>query len=360
MSESPNAFVYYAADKDGNVTGEPLTQVSADPSQKIIVKSGSSYSAPTSLNHIFRMSAANLILESDFSIIVKFKDALTEYYENVTLVGTDKNGNERVISVYSDVVDEMRSFIYKNVSAYTLGDDIQFKLRAEYGKETVETAVTPYSVKRYCDNQLKGLNEKTPLSTLLVDILNYGAAAQQYLYANTDVVLVNAHLTEEQKAFGTEGSVLSDVESVYSQDEFDGATVKWTGATLMPQEKIKIRAKIRPEDMSIDPATLKVGVVVGGGEMTYVSGSSFELISETDGYYVYFDALEPNQLRDTIDLTVYDLNNNPLSNTAHYSVESYVCSKKNDNNQNLVNFCDEMLQYGDSHSAYVNSLIQNG
>lgn len=362
ISECPNGFVFYAADEDGNVTGEALTQILADPSQKVIVKTGASYSAPTYLRHVFRMSGANLLLQSDFSIIVKFNATLKDIYKEITLVGTDKNGDETVISVNTENEDGSCSFVYKNVAAHTLGDDIQFKLRAKFGEEVVETAVTPYSVKRYCDRQLSLLDTKTALSTLLVDILNYGASAQKYMYPDTEVVLVNATLTEAQKAFGTEISVLDGVKSVFSQDAFDEATVKWTGATLIPEEKIKIRAKIRPNDMSIDPTTLKVGVVVGGGEMKYIDGSSFELMPaiEGEGYYVYFDDLEPNQLRDTIDLTVYDLADNQLSRTAHYSVESYVFTKKNDSNEALVNLCDEMLQYGDAHYAYVEYLKQNG
>ncbi len=84
------------------------------------------------------------------------------------------------------------------IPAQNLGDTIYFCINAEladgsivYGKQVQYSPVT------YAYNQLKG-GATTEMKSLLVAILNYGAAAQTYL-EDTDP-LVNANLTDDMKA----------------------------------------------------------------------------------------------------------------------------------------------------------------
>lgn len=57
-----------------------------------------------------------------------------------------------------------------------------------------------YSVKQYAYNKLKADTTDDKFKTMLVDMLNYGAAAQEYWGYNPKN-LVNAELTDEQKAY---------------------------------------------------------------------------------------------------------------------------------------------------------------
>ena len=85
------------------------------------------------------------------------------------------------------------------IPAQELGDTIYFCIYAElddgtivYGKQV------QYSPTQYAYNQLNG-GASAEMKALLVAILNYGAAAQNYLGYNTDA-LVNANLTADMKA----------------------------------------------------------------------------------------------------------------------------------------------------------------
>lgn len=67
------------------------------------------------------------------------------------------------------------------------------------GKEYTGNSLE-YSVKQYAYNKLKADTTDDKFKTMLVDMLNYGAAAQEYWGYNPKN-LVNAELTDEQKAY---------------------------------------------------------------------------------------------------------------------------------------------------------------
>ena len=70
------------------------------------------------------------------------------------------------------------------------------------GKTYEGATQSGYSVKQYCYNTLSKANTTAANKRVLVDFLNYASAAQVYFNLNTKN-LVNAELTDEQKAFGT-------------------------------------------------------------------------------------------------------------------------------------------------------------
>lgn len=84
------------------------------------------------------------------------------------------------------------------ISAKKLGDTLYFKVYAKLADGSyVYSDLYNYSAKTYAMNQLKGTN--TAVKPLVVAMLNYGAAAQQYFGYKTNS-LMNADLTADQQS----------------------------------------------------------------------------------------------------------------------------------------------------------------
>ena len=74
-------------------------------------------------------------------------------------------------------------------------------------------------------------------------------------------------------------------------------------------------------------------------------------------YLILVGGLSAHQMRDTVQVTLYS-GETAVSKTVSYSMESYVYSKQNDSNQNLVAFLQAMISYGDAAVAYKKSINQ--
>lgn len=88
---------------------------------------------------------------------------------------------------------------YDKLTAKEMADTLTVKIHDAEG--TVISTTYTDSVKAYCERFVD--TQDTKLQKLMVDVLNYGAAAQTYKSYKTDN-LANAGLTAEQKAYGTQ------------------------------------------------------------------------------------------------------------------------------------------------------------
>ena len=192
-------------------------------------------------------------------------------------------------------------------------------------------------------------SDNAELKTLLVDLLNYGAAAQIYTDYNTDS-LANASLTDEQAAWGTDtADELNDALNA-KYEEIENPVVKWKSVGLNLKNSVSIRFKIAAE--SCDNLTVKV-TSESGQEWTILNG---DFDSAGNGcYYVYFENLSAYQMREKIYATVYD-GDTAVSNTLCYSIESYAYAAQSGSNENLKNLLDAMIKYGDSAYNYKQSI----
>ena len=99
--------------------------------------------------------------------------------------GAVKNGSQYIVHT-------------NGISAKKLGDTLYFKVYAKLADGSyVYSDLYNYSAKTYAMNQLKGTNDA--VKPLVVAMLNYGAAAQQFFDYRTDS-LMNADLTADQQA----------------------------------------------------------------------------------------------------------------------------------------------------------------
>jgi hypothetical protein len=95
-------------------------------------------------------------------------------------------------------------FIFNGIAAKEMGNEIKAYILADKNGHTYTSDADVYSIKAYAYACLESTSSSiTPeFKTLVVDMLNYGASSQRYFKYNLNN-LVNADLTEEQKAMGT-------------------------------------------------------------------------------------------------------------------------------------------------------------
>ena len=212
------------------------------------------------------ITAASVLLSSDFSINFYVPEANLVGIENPYLVCAKDCYDEyskvdRVEEVkltkYTTVGD-MRVYTFTGISATELGSLVTATMHGTKNGVDAAGEAVKYSVKIYAMNQLKKEETDSKLKTLLVDMLNYGAAAQHFWNYNT-ANPVNADLTADQQALATqtEPSLSKDG---YTLSGNDAATVQFTNASLVLREKVAIKYYLKANGYSgrVSDLTLRV------------------------------------------------------------------------------------------------------
>lgn len=228
-----------------------------------------------------------------------------------------------------------------------MNDNVVAVLHATHNGIDYTSPEKVMSVREYAYTMLDRYNsdDYAELRTLFVDLLNYGAASQKYIGYQTDN-LVNADLTDEQKAWGTNTEPSFTNIRDYDYKTIDHPTSKWIGSGLVLNNSVMVRAKFTAE--SIENKT--VVITCGKGTFTY---SKDDFVKDKDGnYYVYCDEIFANEMSEEILLTVYD-NGVPCSNTMRFSIESYA-KLVHDSYKGtaLDELTTAMMRYGNSAKAY--------
>ena len=287
-------------------------------------------------------------LEVGEGISINYKVAASLFAENLydldsvcaTFVFNKSTEDERTFTVSDPVLSgDYYVFQLKNIRPDWMGDVVTATLTAtDANGESITSKAIEYSVKDYCYNKLENETAETSFSTLLVDMLNYGAATQLHTGYKTDA-LVNADLTDTQKGWGSDTTkTLTNVQGLSGEAD----SVSWKGAALFLRETTRIRLRFAAEDVT--------GLTV----VATVGGNSYELtnfISAGNGqYYVFFDNLLATQMRDNVEFTVMD-GDAAVSKTLTYSVASYAAAVS-ESNTTLYNMIHAMMRYGDSVDVY--------
>ncbi len=286
---------------------------------------------------------ANITLTD--SIAVNYmvdKNAVADYSD--LYIKFEFLGKEYIVNGYTEQ-DGYLVFAFDKVAPHRMTDTICATICGTKDGAVCELQACDYSIQRYCHNILESTTEQdASLRTLLVDMLNYGAQAQIYTDYNTDK-LVNADLTDAQKAWGTSGEVKTESDQNLKYATVDNPTVKWMGAGLYLDEEATLRFTIKAE--SID--NLVVKAECGANTITVDSSEFVKRSDKEDCYYVYIRGINVTQMREVVYLTVYS-DETAVSNTITYSVESYADTMKNDNT--LKNLLVGMMKYGDAARGY--------
>ncbi len=289
--------------------------------------------------------SASLTLYDNIAINYKVS-ADTSAYSKVYLV-CNFNGQNYKLTNYT-LNDGDLVFTFKGITPDKFGDIVTSTIFVEYNGQIYKATTATYSVMQYVENMLTA-NQDDTFKTLLVDILNYGAAAQNYTGYKTNA-LVNADLTDEQKAYGTQNS--REYNSVHNAkySVVSGAAASWTSASLALKDSVAIRYTVnlaKVSELEGVYAEFKVGT-----QTWKINAEQFVELSDAK-YRITFNKLNVAQLSDTVLATIYDKNDNAISDTFSYSVESYVSRMATNSDGKLVALTDAMMKYGDAVVNYV-------
>ena len=241
-------------------------------------------------------------------------------------------------------------FTLTDIAPHQMGLTVSATLSAADGETTVTTDVAEYSIKTYCYNKLNDKNTSDELKTLIVDLLNYGAATQTYV-GSTDP-LVNADLTEAQKAFGTQEDATLETVAKSNYQTVENATVTWAGAYLTLTDAVEMKFVFNAA--STEGLTVKVTTAdPADSESVGNTWTITEFTRYAEGMYIAnFDGFYADQMSEIVYVTVCDSEGNAISNTYRYSMESYAYAKSSDANEDLADLVKAMMKYGNSAKAF--------
>ena len=218
-----------------------------------------------------------------------------------------------------------------------------------------QSQIIYYSVGQYCKNILNRdfseATERTALSGLLVDLLEYGAMAQRYSDPTIgDDALVTAPLSSVMKSWIStyEPECASDV-AIGAAPESEQAS--WSSGALFLRETIRLR--MRFNTTLTEDLTVRITDMSGNLICTVAQEKMYAV---TGGYVFFFDEMNVRQMRTPVQMTVY-AGDTPVSRTLTYSIQTYAYNAITANEDiHLVNVMKAMLRYGDAATEYVESL----
>ena len=275
------------------------------------------------------------------------KESITEGGYTDLHAAFEINGKTVTASQFSEVTSEGKTyyvFSLPDIAPNQMNDTVKVTLHAvKDGKEYV-SAPTEYSVAEYCYSMLKKTDD-AELRTLLVNLLDYGAAAQHYTgYKTGD--LANAKLTEEQRAWGTATDpALTSVKNIAYQ-AVESPFVVWKGVSLRLGDSITMQFVFTAA--STDGITVRFENAGG----TMLKEITAEDLTASGGYYIAsYSGITAGQMSETVLVTAYN-GDTAISNTVSYSIESYAYAKQNDADASLAALVRAMMKYGNAAKTY--------
>ena len=249
-------------------------------------------------------------------------------------------------------------FSYDDIAAKEMNDIVYCVLYAEKGESVVFGSVSSISAAGYVTMAFNSYSNKD-LRIMLVDMLNYGAAAQKYFDYRTDA-LANASLTDAQKALGTTANVPLDSGAKLYADNLSSekATIKSASLTLENEISINYSALIT-DSAEIIKAELLIFDAYEAGK-TYDAASASQIVSMKQNGDVYTGAVSnipAKAMRNSYYArvhVVYADGTEAYSSIGRYSVEAYAKTVRNGSQyvQSLKNLTEAMMRYGDSAALY--------
>ena len=234
---------------------------------------------------------------------------------------------------------------YTGIFASEMGDNFTATLYAvaEDGTVCYGQSVTA-SIKAYLMEKLSDSASSAELKTLAVDMLNYGAAAQISFNYNVEN-LVNADLTEAQKALGTQTA----------PEATDSSAIAGEGANITASVSLqsKVLLYVNCNYAKTENSELEFVVKNEKGEVLERFAPSAETATICQGVYANVGA---RQMRELVTIELYDCGE-LVSQTLTWNIESYVAQVRADSASGdaLIDTVNAMLAYGDSAAAYLSA-----
>ena len=291
------------------------------------------------------INTVSLSLESSITMNFKvLKSSLSSFDE--FYMTFECGGKEEKVTDYKET-DKYYVFSYKGINPQLMNDNVTAVLHAKNKSGEYTSPEKIMSVKEYAYTMLDRYSgdEHSKLRTLLVDLLNYGAAAQIYAGYQTDN-LVNSDLTDVQKDWASKDTTEFKNIRNLNYKTISNPTAEWKTCSLVLKNSIMVKVKFSAKDVE----NKTVEIVLKNTKFTYTKD---DFVNNGDGtYYVYCNELFANELSDDLLFTIYE-NGKPCSNTMLFSVESYArLVRDNYKDKPLDKMTTAMMLYGNSAKAY--------
>lgn len=335
---------------------QQATQLFMSPqlAQQALALIGAVELTPIELDAGLSFKSASLSLSSDFAVNFYVEpsllDGADDYYVLCTKTIYDANGNaigHETQRLSGADANDLTVFTFRNIAATEMGSELNATLYVVRNGESTASEPLTYSVQRYAQNMLARTDDAA-LKTLLVDMLNYGAMAQEYFGYNT-VNPVNAVLTAEQQNYGT--STTPELHSCKTRIEYADCPIHILSCTLELRERVTIRYSFDLTDYAGTTSDLQLVITwqdANGTEYSAVIDGT-EFVQEDGRWIVTFDGLNAAQMRTTCTAEIFEKQTGDrVSDTVVYSIESYAASKANDQDTRLCNLTVAMMRYGDA------------
>ena len=236
----------------------------------------------------------------------------------------------------------MYEFIFPGITSVDMPSNIYASVYADKDGKSYISQVDKFSVKEFAMNRLQK-SASSSFKKLLVDMLNYGAAAQKHFSINT-ANLANASLTSAQKKLGTQTDYTPV--SHESVKTLSGAAASFNGKNLQFDTNIILMYRLK---MAGSQNMSKVKLVCkytrfDGVDVT-VSIPASELTKSGEYYLASFSSLCIPDLRSVVSATIYD-GSKAISDTLNYSVETYVYNRlQNSTSTTYKTLLKKMMNY---------------
>ncbi len=267
--------------------------------------------------------------------------------ESVTTIYSLENGNLTAATNAAGNISRY-SATYTGIFAMEMGDNFTATVYAVEADGTINygPSVTS-SIKSFLMQQLADETALAEIKTLAVDMLNYGAAAQvQFDYDVEN--LVNADLTDAQKALGTQEIPAAT----------DNTAAVGNGSAVVTSVSLQSKVMLYLTFRYRSNADSNLKVVIKDAKGKILSEYAPYQINTANCKAIY-DNVGARQMRELITIELYD-NDTLVSQSITWSVESYVAQTRANeaSSEALVNAVNAMLAYGDSAALYLEATGQ--
>lgn len=277
------------------------------------------------------ISGASVTIGSDLSMNYYVNLGNNENIADYKMIFT-MNGKETVVTEYT-VKDGEYVFTFTGIAPQCIGDNISAKL---YLGDELVSEKAEYSVKAYAEALLSVATLGSELEKLVIDMLHYGAAAQQYKDYNTEN-LVN-------KGVASSTTAAPENDNGRELTETANEDVYFTAAGVRFDYNNKIYAKFTAA--SLEGITVKIN-----GEEADIESLGNNV------YIIYTDAIYANGFADkyVIELVCED----ETVQTLTYSINSYAFAKCDGKEEAEMTDAEALAlalyRYGVSAIAYANA-----
>lgn len=242
-------------------------------------------------------------------------------------------------------------FDYKEVSAKEIGDVLIAYLDFTKGVQKYNGKIDEYSLKQYAEERLAASSNDS-FKRLLVDLLNYGAAAQTYFEYKTDKP-VNADLTKDQKALSSDE--YKEITKVVSDEDTGVYEAEITRKNIKFGNRIELLVATSFEkDSDLNGVKLKVVYTTASGEegVETIDGADFVYRTDVNAYTAYFNGLKASEFRSVLELTLMR-GDEEISMTVKYSLDTYAANRlEASTDENYKELLKKTLIYSDSAKNY--------